>query len=201
MQPRITLCSVCHSQMPAGQSYCKNCRSTLCPHCRELLPQRSRFCPKCGFLCVAEQQIVTPPVRPATSARPQAMPVPRAATGHPQQAAQVPIPQPSLGGAAAQQHRNCPKCGSRIDPELDAAPAAASFMESNTGLCNRRHQRLLYRYHARQRHGHKVLWGNNHRQPITQCLNITVRDIVSLPRPQGSIRIICRQLLCRSLVC
>jgi peroxiredoxin len=118
VQPRITLCSVCHSQMPAGQSYCKNCGSTLCPHCREILPQRSRFCPKCGFLCVTEQQIVTPPVRPATSARPQAMPVPRAAMAVPQAAAPAPIPQQSFGSPAALHQRNCPKCGARIDHEL-----------------------------------------------------------------------------------
>jgi peroxiredoxin len=118
VQPRVTLCSVCHSQMPVGQTRCSNCGSTLCPHCRELLPQRSRFCPKCGYLCVAEQQILTPPAVPFASGPPQAMPIPRAATGHTQQAAQVPVPRPSLGGQAAQQHRNCPKCGSSIDLEL-----------------------------------------------------------------------------------
>jgi peroxiredoxin len=117
VQPRITLCSVCHSQMPAGQSYCKNCGSTLCPHCRELLPQRSRFCPKCGFLCVAEQQILTPPVKPPVSARPQAMPVPRPAMAV-SQPALAPIPQQSFGSPAALHQRNCPKCGASIDYEL-----------------------------------------------------------------------------------
>jgi len=123
VQPRVTLCSVCHSQMPAGQTRCNNCGSMLCPHCREVLPQRSRFCPKCGYLCVAEQQIVTPPTVPFGSGRPQAMPIPRAATSYPQQAPQVPLPKPSIGGPAAQQHRNCPKCGGSIDYELGRCTA------------------------------------------------------------------------------
>ncbi len=114
MQPRVTLCSVCHAQMPVGQTLCRNCGSMLCPQCRELLPQRSRFCPKCGYLCVVEQPIVTSSVPP--SGRPQPMSISRPA---------IPIPQPAPASFAqtpvvspvAQTHRNCPKCGSAIDYE------------------------------------------------------------------------------------
>jgi peroxiredoxin len=130
VQPRIALCSVCHSQMPAGQTQCRNCGSVLCPQCRESLPQRSRFCPKCGYLCVPEQQVITPPIPPAIPGRPQGMPIPRPATASPQatpspipkqstvfpRAAQSPTQQP-MGGPAVQQ-RNCPKCGASIDHEL-----------------------------------------------------------------------------------
>src|SRR4030042_374049 len=113
--PRISLCSVCHSQMPPGQPLCKNCGAMLCPHCREPLPQRSRFCPKCGFLCIAEQQSpATPSVPPAASARP-AIPVPRAMNAPPQPARQQ---QPPFGTPVTQYQRNCPKCGSAIDTEL-----------------------------------------------------------------------------------
>ena len=121
MQSRIALCSVCHSQMSASQSYCKNCGSTLCPHCRELLPQRSRFCPKCGFLCVVEQpnpinkQASSAPTMP--SAMPPAMPIPRAVSGG-QHAARAAVHQQPAVDTAAQYHRNCPKCGASIDHEL-----------------------------------------------------------------------------------
>jgi peroxiredoxin len=123
MQSRIALCSVCHSQMSASQSYCKNCGSTLCPHCRELLPQRSRFCPKCGFLCVVEQP--NPVNKPAAhavptmpSAMPPAMPIPRAAAAGGQHAARAAVHQQPVGNTAVQYHRNCPKCGASIDHEL-----------------------------------------------------------------------------------
>jgi thiol-disulfide isomerase/thioredoxin len=118
VQPRITLCSVCHSQMPAGQSYCKNCGSTLCPHCRELLPQRSRFCPKCGFLCIVEQQVPAKPSTPPAVPGGQAIPIPRAvSTPQPPGTQAIPQQQP-FGTPVAQHQRKCPKCGSTVDPEL-----------------------------------------------------------------------------------
>lgn len=119
MQPRITLCSVCHSQMPVGQSYCQNCGSTLCPHCRELLPQRSRYCPKCGLLGISEEQApIRKSVPSAVSSRPQSIPIPRAPVATPPPVAQTAAHQQSWGPSFVQQQRNCPKCGASIDHEL-----------------------------------------------------------------------------------
>lgn len=122
MIPRITLCSVCHSQMPAGKSLCQNCGSTLCPHCREVLPQRSRYCPKCGFLSNAVEQAPVRKSGPAgSSARPQAIPIPipRVSVAVPQSMAQAAVhQQQSFGAPPAQYQRNCPKCGAPIDHEL-----------------------------------------------------------------------------------
>ncbi|MCJ7516162.1 MAG: redoxin domain-containing protein [Dehalococcoidia bacterium] len=119
MQSRIALCSVCHSQMSASQSYCNNCGSTLCPHCRELLPQRSRFCPKCGFLCVVEQpKPVNKPAPPTAPTMPPAMPIPRAAVAGGRPAARAAVHQQPVGNTVVQYHRNCPKCGASIDHEL-----------------------------------------------------------------------------------
>ena len=119
MQPRITLCSVCHSQMSPGQSFCRNCGTMLCPHCRDPLPQRSRYCPKCGFLCVSEQHSsATQSVPPTTSARPQATAVPRAQTPPPQPTPQAAMHQQPPRAPTTQHEHNCPKCGASIDPEL-----------------------------------------------------------------------------------
>ncbi|MGB8706760.1 MAG: redoxin domain-containing protein [Dehalococcoidia bacterium] len=119
MPPRISLCSVCHSQMPPGQPLCKNCGAMLCPHCREPLPQRSRFCPKCGFLCIVEQQsAATSSVPPAISVKRQAIPVPRAMSAPPQYNPHPAMQQQPFGTTATQYQRNCPKCGATIDPEL-----------------------------------------------------------------------------------
>ncbi|UCH51972.1 MAG: redoxin domain-containing protein [Chloroflexota bacterium] len=119
MQPRVTVCSICHSPMPPGQQICNNCGTMLCPHCREPLPQRSRFCPKCGFLCITEQQGSTiPSPTPAASARPQAIPTPRVSNAKPQPSSQPAMDQQSSGVPVTQLRRNCPKCGTSIDLEL-----------------------------------------------------------------------------------
>jgi len=155
VQPRITLCSICHSPMPPGKSICSNCGAMLCPHCREPLPQRSRFCPKCGFLCIAEQPgPITQQSQPASSARQQAMPIPRVSSAPPQPAAQAAMRQQSSGVPVPQLRNNCPRCGADIDLE--------------SGRCS----------------GCGLLYGIRHRAIQQQAASATSARPPLVPRPQ-----------------
>jgi len=115
MQPRVTLCPNCHSQVALGQQFCVNCGARFCPHCRTAVPTRSRFCPNCGFLLGTAQQreAVQPPPATATAQPPSPTPgVPSPPLqASPQPAAQY---QPT-GASGTWQQYNCPQCGTSID--------------------------------------------------------------------------------------
>ena len=118
MQPRITICSVCHSQMSPGQQVCKNCGTMLCTHCREPLPPKSRYCPSCGFLCATEQYGSTAQFQPTTPTLPQAAAIPGAQASPPQPVQQAAMQRQPTGIPAIESQHSCPRCGASIDPEM-----------------------------------------------------------------------------------
>jgi len=124
MQPRVSLCPNCHSQIALGQQFCVNCGARFCPHCRTAVPTRSRFCPNCGFLLGTAQprEAAQPP--PTAAAQPPSpmpiMPSPpyqESTTCH-----TIPTPRSSRYVAAVQlpsvwrQHRHCIRAVHKLWP-------------------------------------------------------------------------------------
>jgi len=113
MQPRVTLCPNCHSQIALGQQFCVSCGSRFCPHCRAAVPTRSRFCPNCGFLLGSEppRGMAQPPSPPPTAPTP----IPRVSTPPPQASPQPAAQYQPTGASGTWQQYNCPQCGASID--------------------------------------------------------------------------------------
>ncbi len=114
MQPRVSLCPNCHSQIALGQQFCVNCGARFCPHCCAAVPTRSRFCPNCGFLLgTAQPREAAQPPPTAAAQPPSPMPI---MPSPPYQASPQPATQyqPPEAPGMWQQY-NCPQCGASID--------------------------------------------------------------------------------------